>query len=138
MTSDTWVKRSTPARSCSVTTPIGRPPSTTMPAPCARFGSSDSASATVETGDSTIGVSSTRWRCLTQVTTSVTTSIGMSWGMTTRPPRRATVSAMRRPAIAVMLATTSGMVVPEPSREARSTAWREPTDERLGTMNTSS
>ena len=31
------------------------------------------------------------------------------------PPRRATVSAIRRPATAVMLATTTGMVVPEPS-----------------------
>ena len=68
----------------------------------------------------------------------MTTSIGMSWGMTTMPPRRATVSAMRRPAIAVMLATTSGMVVPVPSGEPRSTPWREPTAERLGTMNTSS
>ncbi len=70
--------------------------------------------------------------------TSVTTSIGMSWGMTTSPPRRATVSAIRRPAMAVMLATTSGMVVPVPSGEERSTAWREPTAERPGTMKTSS
>lgn len=68
----------------------------------------------------------------------MTTSIGMSWGMTTSPPRRAIVSAIRRPAIAVMLATTSGMVVPVPSGEERSTPWREPTAERPGTMKTSS
>lgn len=59
-------------------------------------------------------------------------------GMTTRPPRRAMVSAIRRPAMAVMLATTSGMVVPVPSGEERSTAWRDPTAERPGTMKTSS
>ena len=35
--------------------------------------------------------------------------------MTVRPPRRAIVSAIRRPAMAVMLATTSGIVVPVPS-----------------------
>ncbi|CAM5716366.1 hypothetical protein SALBM311S_05223 [Streptomyces alboniger] len=58
--------------------------------------------------------------------------------MTTRPPRRATVSAMRRPAMAVMLATTSGIVVPVPSGALRSTSCREPTALRLGTMNTSS
>lgn len=68
----------------------------------------------------------------------MTTSIGMSWGMTTSPPRRAIVSAIRRPAIAVILATTSGMVVPVPSGEERSTPWREPTAERPGTMKTSS
>ncbi len=85
-----------------------------------------------------MGVSSTRWRCFTHWVTSVTTSIGMSCGMTVRPPRRAVVSAMRRPAMAVMLATTSGMVVPVPSGEERSTAWREPTAERRGTMKTSS
>ena len=139
MTSDSWVKRSTPVRSASVTTPTGRwSASTTTPALWARLGSRASASATVWAGERTIGVSSTRWRVLTQEITSVTTSIGMSWGITTMPPRRATVSAMRRPAIAVMLATTSGMVVPVPSGEARSTPWREPTAERLGTMNTSS
>ena len=54
------------------------------------------------------------------------------------PPRRATVSAMRRPAMAVMLATTSGIVVPDPSTVDRSTSRRLVTDERLGTMKTSS
>ena len=39
----------------------------------------------------------------------------MSWGSTAMPPRRATVSAMRRPATAVMLATTIGRLVPMPS-----------------------
>ncbi len=105
-----------------MTTPTGRwAPSTTTPALCARLGSRASASATVWCGASRIGVSRTRWRLFTQDTTSVTTSIGMSCGMTTIPPRRATVSAMRRPAMAVMLATTSGMVVPVPSGELRST-----------------
>ncbi len=70
--------------------------------------------------------------------TSATTSTGMSWGMTVRPPRRAVVSAMRRPAIAVMLATTSGIVVPVPSLVARSTPWRLATSLRRGTMKTSS
>ena len=40
--------------------------------------------------------------------------------------------------MAVMLATTSGMVVPVPSGDRRSTAWRDPTALRLGTMKTSS
>ena len=53
------------------------------------------------------------------------------------PPRRATVSAIRRPETAVMLATTSGRVVPIPSVLARSTSSRELTAERRGTMNTS-
>ena len=54
------------------------------------------------------------------------------------PPRRAIVSAMRRPDTAVMLATTSGIVVPVPSEVDRSTDIREPTDDRDGSMNTSS
>ena len=53
------------------------------------------------------------------------------------PPRRAMVSAMRRPATAVILATMSGMVFPVPSSVVRSTDWREPTSEWLGTMKTS-
>jgi hypothetical protein len=36
-----------------------------------------------------------------------------------------------------MLAVTIGMVAPLPSVLARSTSSREPTDDRLGTMNTS-
>ena len=53
-------------------------------------------------------------------------------------PRRATVSAMRLPATAVMLATTSGIVVPVASSVARSTASRDPTADRDGIMKTSS
>ncbi len=61
----------------------------------------------------------------------------MSWGSTARPPRRATVSAIRRPETAVMLATTIGIVQPLPSRVARSASSREATADRPGTMNTS-
>ena len=53
------------------------------------------------------------------------------------PPRRATVSAIRRPATAVMFDTTSGIVVPIPSGVRRSTFIRDGTSERLGTMKTS-
>ena len=53
------------------------------------------------------------------------------------PPRRATVSAIRRPATAVMLPTTTGRWVPMPSGVVRSTSRREPTADRLGTMKTS-
>ena len=49
----------------------------------------------------------------------------MSWGSTVRPPRRATVSAIRRPATAVMLATTIGIVAPLPSEVVRSTSKRD-------------
>jgi hypothetical protein len=59
---------------------------------------------------------------LTNATTSATTAIGMSCGMTVRPPRRAMVSAIRLPAIAVMLATTTGIVAPVPSDVLRSTS----------------
>ena len=44
---------------------------------------------------------------------------------------------MRLPATAVMLATTTGRLVPTPSGVVRSTSIRDGTDERLGTMNTS-
>ena len=37
-----------------------------------------------------------------------------------------------------MLATTMGMVLPEPSEQDRSTSMREVTDDRAGTMKTSS
>ncbi|CAB4724830.1 unannotated protein [freshwater metagenome] len=40
------------------------------------------------------------------------------------PPLRATVSAMRRPLIAVMLATTKGIVVPVLSIAVKSTSIR--------------
>ena len=85
-----------------------------------------------------MGVSKTRWRCFTHATTSATTGIGMSWGITAMPPRRATVSAIRRPAMAVMLATTSGSVAPVPSEVARSTSYLLATAECRGTMKTSS
>ena len=83
------------------------------------------------------GVSKTVCEPLTLRTTSATTSVGMSCGMIATPPRRATVSDIRRPETAVMFATTSGSVVPTPSFEVRSTSSREVSDERRGTMNTS-
>ena len=52
-------------------------------------------------------------------------------------PRRASVSAIRRPETAVMLAATSGMVAPLPSSVDRSTSSREPTEDLEGTMKTS-
>ena len=137
MTLRSWVNRSTPVQSDSVTTPTGRPFSTTMTAPCARLGSRVSASPVVSAGPSVIGVSCTRSRLFTQDTTSATTSAGMSWGRMASPPRRATVSAIRRPDTAVMLATTMGMVVPLPSWVARLTSSRDATAERLGTRKTS-
>jgi hypothetical protein len=84
-----------------------------------------------------MGVSYTRWRVLTYMMTVSSTSSGMSCGSTVMPPRRATVSAIRRPATAVMLATTTGMVVPSRSGVVRSTSKRDATSLRLGTMNTS-
>ena len=63
--------------------------------------------------------------------------IGRSCGSTTMPPRLATVSAIRRPATAVMLATTTGIVVPDPSNVERSTSNRDWMSERPGTMKTS-
>ncbi len=128
---------STPVPSVSVTTPTGRPPSTTTAAPCARLPIRVIAVCTVSCGETTTGVSTTGWAALTVATTSATTSTGMSCGMTTIPPRRATVSAIRRPATAVMFATTIGMVVPVPSAVARSTSNRDATSERDGTRNTS-
>ena len=134
----TWVNRSTRPQSSSVTTPTGLPSTTTNAARCARLGIRASASATVWCGSRVIGVSKTRSRAFTHSTTSATTRAGMSCGMTARPPRRATVSAIRRPDTAVMLATTSGNVVPVPSSVERSTSSREATSEWRGTMKTSS
>ena len=48
------------------------------------------------------------------------------------PAAPATVSAIRRPATAVMFATTIGMVAPEPSGAVRSTANLEATVEKVG------
>ena len=56
---------------------------------------------------------------------------------TATPPRRATVSAIRLPATAVMFATAIGIVVPTRSGVVRSTSNREPTSDMLGTINTS-
>ena len=138
ITSCTWAKRSTSAQSASATTPSGWPSWVTTAARCARLGIRDSASATVWVGASSIGVSNTRCRALTKATTSATTPSGMSCGITVSPPRRATVSAILLPAIAVMLATTRGTVAPVPSWVARSTSYRLATAECRGTMKTSS
>ena len=138
ITAWTWLNRSKPAASCSVKMPAGRrSSSSTSTAPWARLWSRLSPSPRVLWGDSVIGVSNTGWRLLTNSTTVLTTSRGMSCGRTTRPPLRATVSAIRRPAIAVMFDTTTGMLVPIPSGVDRSTDMRESTDESDGTMNTS-
>ncbi len=138
ITVDSCANRSAPAQSASVTTPTGAPPaSMTTTAPCARLGSSASASPTVSAGPRVIAVSTTRSRVFTQATTSATTSAGMSCGRIASPPRRAIVSAIRRPETAVMLAATIGMVAPLPSRVVRSTSSRDPTADRAGTMNTS-
>ncbi len=138
MTWPSWVNRSTPVQSASVTTPAGLPSSsTTMIAPWARLGSRLSACPVVAEGPSVSGVSWTRSRDLTHEMTSATTSTGMSWGSTAMPPRLATVSAMRRPATAVMFATTTGMVAPLPSRVVRSTSSRDPMSDRLGTRKQS-
>ena len=138
ITADSCANRSAPAQSASVTTPTGAPAaSMTTTAPCARLGSSASASPTVSDGRRVIAVSTTTSRLFTHETTSATTSPGMSCGMIARPPRRAMVSAIRRPETAVMLAATIGMVAPLPSVVPRSTSSREATDDRPGTMNTS-
>lgn len=71
------------------------------------------------------GVSSTGWAALTSPMVRCTWSSGTSWGSTAMAPRRATVSAIRRPLIAVMFATTTGIVVPVPSPVVRSTSNRE-------------
>ena len=92
--------------------PIGRSSSTTIRAPCARFVIKSIASATVSFGFNVTGVSKIRWRDLTQLITSATISSGISCGITAIAPRRATVSAIRLPLIAVIFATTNGIVVP--------------------------
>ena len=135
--SRTRAKRSTPSQHDSVTSPIGRPSKVTTAAPCARLEISASASDTESSGAKVTGVSTTRSRLLTKSTVCCTAVIGRSCGRTTIPPRRATVSAIRRPATAVMLATTTGMVVPEPSLVDKSTSKRDATSERFGTMKTS-
>ena len=98
--------------------------STTTSTPWARFVMRSRALAAVSVPFKVAGVSKRMCRVLTQAITSEMISSGMSWGITTSPPRLATVSAMRRPAIAVMLATTIGIVVPVPSSVAKSTSMR--------------
>ncbi len=137
-TSRTRAKRSTPTVAASVTRPTGLPSDSTTATPWARLWISATASDTESSGPRVTGVSATRSRLLTKSTVCWTASIGRSCGRTTMPPRRATVSAIRRPATAVMLATTTGIVVPVPSAVDRSTSKREMTSERLGTMKTSS
>ena len=136
-TSRTRVKRSTPTHWLSLIRPIGRPSNRTTAAPCARLWINAVASDTESSGVNVTGVSTTRSRLLTKSTVCCTAEIGRSWGRTTMPPRRAIVSAMRRPATAVMFATTTGIVVPEPSDVARSTSIRDWTSDRPGTMKTS-
>ena len=62
----------------------------------------------------------------------------MSCGITVSAPRRAAVSAIRRPDIAVMFETTSGIVAPVLSVARRSTSIRLVILERDGIINTSS
>ena len=83
-------------------------------------------------------MSHTGCRDLIQLTISATASVATSCGSTVRAPRRASVSAIRRPATAVMFAATTGTWEPEPSLVARSTSNREVTEERRGTRKTSS
>jgi hypothetical protein len=93
---------------------------------------------TVSCACTVTAVSWMRCAALTSAMARATTGIGMSWGMTAMPPRRATVSDIRRPDTAVMFATTMGIVVPVPSTVLRSTSRRLETSERRGTMKTSS
>ena len=58
-------------------------------------------------------MSHTGCRDLIHATISATASGATSCGSTVSAPRRASVSAMRRPATAVMFAATTGTVAPE-------------------------
>ena len=84
-----------------------------------------------------MGVSKTVWAAFTFETMSVSASGEISWGRMVIPPRRATVSAMRLPATAVMLETTSGIEVPTESGVVRSTSERDTTADLEGTMKVS-
>ena len=95
------------------------------------------ASPTVVVGETWTGVSKTGWAAFTRSMDFFTKSVGMSCGRTAIAPRRATVSAILRPLIAVMFATTRGRGDPTPSVEVRSTSIRLVTDERFGAMKTS-
>ena len=137
MTSAARANRSTSRQSRSVRMPTGRPSSTTTAAPWARLPSRDSTCATAMSGPTWMGVSKTVCRDLTQATASPTTSPGMSCGRIAMPPRRAMVSAIRRPEMAVMFATTSGIVIPATAGGVKSTSRRDETSERDGTRKTS-
>ena len=104
--------------------PIGFSSSTIINAPWARFVIKSIASATVSSGFRVTGVSKIKCLDFTHLITSATISSGISCGMTAIPPRLATVSAIRRPLIAVMFATTNGIVVPVLSVAAKSTSIR--------------
>lgn len=84
-----------------------------------------------------IAVSSTGSAPLTASMVAAIAGSGMSCGSTASAPRRASVSAIRRPDTAVMLAAMIGTLVPTLSGVVRSTASRDPTSEREGTMKTS-
>ena len=138
ITSCACEKRSTPRASVSPTRPSGAPwASMTTAKPWARLAIRVIVSPTVVVGDTVIGVSKTVGARLTRSIDSASTSTGRSCGNTARPPRRAIVSAIRRPEIAVMLATTSGSGWWRPSVVVRSTSSREVTVLRLGAMKTS-
>ena len=83
-------------------------------------------------------MSQTVCRDFTPATVSATAAASTSCGITAIPPRRASVSAIRRPDTAVMLAAMIGMVAPDGSATERSTSNREATSERSGTRKTSS
>ncbi len=113
----TWANRSTPAQSASVTTPTGRPlvhddHRAVRPLGQQRQGVADrccAARASIGGVDDQVALlhpAHDRRRPRRP---------GCPAGAPRVPPRRATVSAIRRPATAVMLATTSGMVAPLPS-----------------------
>jgi len=138
ITSCACEKRSTPRASVSPTKPSGTPRgSMTTAKPWARLAISVTVSPTVVFGETVIGVSKTVGARLTRAIDSASTSTGRSWGNTARPPRRAIVSAIRRPEIAVMLATTKGNGWSRPSVVVRSTSSRDVTVLRLGAMKTS-
>ena len=99
---------------------------------------SGSASPTIMSAVTRIGVSKTVCADFTRAIASVAAAGERSCGMIATAPRRATVSAMRRPEMAVILATTSGVGRPSASVDVRSTSMRERTEDRVGDMKTSS
>ena len=92
----------------------------------------------VACGPIVIGVSNTVGAAFTRAIEPPTMSAGRSCGMIAMPPRRATVSAILRPATAVMFATIRGSGSARPSVLVMSTSSREVTELRRGAMKTSS